>query len=77
MRPTRLVVAVVLGSVGGVRPHDLLPIACVGIADAAANGTFAQASTGGLLAYAVADALAQAGACPAGSRWRWRSSTAA
>jgi drug/metabolite transporter (DMT)-like permease len=44
-----VVVALVLGSVGGVRPHDLLPIACVGVADAAANGLYAYASTDGLL----------------------------
>jgi len=44
-----VVVAVVLGSVGGVRPHDFWPIACVGIADAAANALYAFASTGGLI----------------------------
>lgn len=44
-----VVVALVLGSVGGVRPNDLLPIACVGIADAAANALYAYASTEGLL----------------------------
>jgi drug/metabolite transporter (DMT)-like permease len=43
-------VALVLGSVGGVRPRDLAPIACVGIADALANGLYAYASTDGLLA---------------------------
>jgi drug/metabolite transporter (DMT)-like permease len=44
-----VVVALVLGSVGGVRARDLAPIAAVGVADAGANALYAVASTGGLL----------------------------
>jgi drug/metabolite transporter (DMT)-like permease len=50
---------------GGLRARDLPILGAVGVVDAAANGTFAQASTGGLLAvvsvlgslYPVATAL--------------------
>jgi drug/metabolite transporter (DMT)-like permease len=45
-----VVVALVLGSLGGVRPKDIAPLAGVGLADAAANGLYAYASIDGLLA---------------------------
>ena len=44
-----IVVALIVRSMGGVRPSDLPALAGVGIADAAANGLFAYSATLGLL----------------------------
>jgi drug/metabolite transporter (DMT)-like permease len=44
-----LVVAAVVGSLGGVRPRDLPVLSVVGLGDVAANGAFALAATLGLL----------------------------